>query len=96
MNGKRITNLAIPASVDGDLDAVPRGYADLRYVLQTTPLNQLEPALGNLNLNQNKITGLLAGTATTDAVNWDQLQDYITIQNASDAFRSRLSTLNDI
>jgi hypothetical protein len=31
LNGHRITNLAIPAVVDGDLDAVPKGYADSRY-----------------------------------------------------------------
>lgn len=73
MDGHRVTNLAQPAAVGGDLDAVPKGYADLRYVLQTTPLNEITPALGTVNLNGNKLTGLVAGTQNPDAVNYEQL-----------------------
>lgn len=60
MNGKRITNLAQPVFVDGDLDALPYGFAKSVFATK------------------------------------NELSDYITIQDANDAFRSRLSTLSDI
>ena len=37
------------------------------YVLQTTALNNLTIPTGNLNINNNRITGLANGIAATDA-----------------------------
>ena len=42
--------------------------ADLRYYLQTTPLNDITPPTNNLSLNNQKIQNLATPTLNTDAV----------------------------
>jgi hypothetical protein len=54
-----------------DRDALSRIYADGRYYLNTTPLNQITVPASNVSLNTKKITALAPATISTDAVNLD-------------------------
>jgi hypothetical protein len=49
------------------LDYLTFASGDVRYVLQTTPLNDITVPDGDLDMNSNKITNLLAPTNNQDA-----------------------------
>lgn len=96
MNGHRITNLAQPAAVDGDLDAVPNGYLKAYYLPKGVSLTAIQNAnQAPVDLFQQKIVSLAPGTESGDAVEYDQFHTYV-VQTAPDTYRSRLSTLSEI
>lgn len=102
MGFQRIINLDDPVN---DLDAANKQWT-LAQISSGTSANlvQINNAFPSTNLDLNLNTcssvkvpqAVLSNEATTLGQVNDALADYITIQNANDAFRSRLSTLSNI
>ncbi len=57
------------ADAASDTDALNRQTADGRYYSNTTALNNITMAAGDVTLNSNKITNLGAPVNSNDAVN---------------------------
>ena len=66
MNNYKITNLA---DATATTDAVNQQYADSRYYLNTTTLDNITAPSADVSLNSHKITNLANATLATDALN---------------------------
>jgi len=66
LNNHKIVNLANPTI---GTDALNQQTADNRYYSNSTTLNNITLASGDLSLNNHKITNLSNATSATDALN---------------------------
>ena len=95
MNNYNITNLADPvlngdavtkAYVDSNI-GISQTFADSRYYLNTTTLNEIVAPTSSVQLNLQKIVNLADATLSTDALN---------VQTADSRYYSNTTTLDSI